>query len=48
MGPALISDIDEKVRQIDGVTETKIELVFDPPWDRDKMSDEAKLQLGLL
>jgi len=48
MGPVLVADVDEKIRQINGVKEVKVELVFDPPWDRDRMSDEAKLQLGLL
>lgn len=48
MGPILVEEVQEKIRQIQGVTEVKVELVFDPPWDRDKMSDEAKLQLGLL
>lgn len=48
MGPVLIGEVEEKVRQIKGVTEVKVDLVFDPPWDRDRMSDEAKLQLGLL
>jgi probable FeS assembly SUF system protein SufT len=48
MGPVLIGEVEEKIRKIQGVTEVKVELVFDPPWDRDKMSDEAKLQLGLL
>lgn len=48
MGPVLIGEVEEKIRQINGVTEVKVELVFDPPWSRDMMSDEAKLQLGLL
>ena len=48
MGPVLVAEVDEKVRQIHGVTDAKVELVFDPPWNRDMMSDEAKLQLGLL
>jgi len=48
MGPVLLEDVQEKIRQINGVTDVKVELVFDPPWDRDRMSDEAKLQLGLL
>lgn len=48
MGPVLVEDVRQKIRQINGVTDVKVELVFDPPWDRDKMSDEAKLQLGLL
>lgn len=48
MGPVLVSEIEEKVKQINGVEQVKVELVFDPPWDRDMMTDEAKLQLGLL
>jgi metal-sulfur cluster biosynthetic enzyme len=48
MGPVLLGEIQEKIRQIHGVTDVKVDLVFDPPWDRDKMSDEAKLQLGLM
>jgi probable FeS assembly SUF system protein SufT len=48
MGPVLINEVEEKIRMINGVQDVKVELVFDPPWDRDKMSDEAKLQLGLL
>lgn len=48
MGPVLIGEVQEKIHQLHGVKEVKVDLVFDPPWDRDKMSDEAKLQLGLL
>lgn len=48
MGPVLVQEAEEKIRQIQGVSQVKVELVFDPPWDRGKMSDEAKLQLGLL
>lgn len=48
MGPVLIGEVEEKIRQIEGVTDVKVELVFDPPWDRGMMTDEAKLQLGLL
>ena len=48
MGPVLVSEVEEKLKLIHEIKEVKVELVFDPPWDRDKMSDEAKLQLGLL
>jgi probable FeS assembly SUF system protein SufT len=48
MGPVLVGEVEGKIRQIQDVQDVKVELVFDPPWDRDKMSDEAKLQLGLL
>ncbi len=47
MGPVLVREVEEKARQIQGVTAVKVELVFDPPWDKDKMSEAAKLQLGL-
>lgn len=48
MGPVIVAEVEEKIRKIREVKDVKIELVFDPPWDRDRMSDEAKLQLGLL
>lgn len=48
MGPVLVNEMEEKIHAIQGVKEVKVDLVFDPPWDRDRMSDEAKLQLGLL
>ncbi len=35
------------VRQVEGVTDANVELVWDPPWSMDRMSDEAKLQLGM-
>lgn len=48
MGPVLVGEVEEKLREINGVTDVKVELIFDPPWDKSRMSDEAKLQLGLL
>jgi probable FeS assembly SUF system protein SufT len=48
MGPVLIADVEQKIRLIKDVKEVKVELVFDPPWDRNRMSDVAKLQLGML
>ncbi|OGT64153.1 MAG: putative Fe-S cluster assembly protein SufT [Gammaproteobacteria bacterium RIFCSPHIGHO2_12_FULL_45_9] len=47
MGPVIVEDAQRKIEQLPDVEEVEIELVFDPPWDRDKMSDEAKLALGL-
>jgi len=35
------------VRQVEGVTDANVELVWDPPWSMERMSDEAKLQLGM-
>ncbi|MBA3661370.1 MAG: putative Fe-S cluster assembly protein SufT [Gammaproteobacteria bacterium] len=48
MGPVLVQEIEEKIKRLDTVNTVQIDLVFDPPWDRDRMTDEAKLQLGLL
>ena len=40
--------VEKAVSEVEGVSEVKVNLVFDPPWDQSKMSDEAKLELGLL
>lgn len=48
MGPVLVADMEQKIRGIREVTDVKIDLVFDPPWNRSMMSDVAKLQLGML
>lgn len=47
MGPILIEDVKRKVLAIPDVSNTEVEIVFDPPWDRKMMSDAAKLQLGI-
>lgn len=48
MGPVLVSEIEQKICAIHQVAEVKVDLVFDPPWNRDMMSDVAKLQLGVM
>lgn len=48
MGPVLIAEVEQKIRQIKEVTDVTVELVFDPPWERSMMSDVAKLQLGMM
>ena len=45
---ALPREVEDRVRAVPGVTDVKIDLVFDPPWDRSRMSEAARLQLGLL
>lgn len=40
-------EVDRKVRAIDGVTDVNVEIVWEPPWDKDKMSDVAKMALGM-
>lgn len=48
MGPILIEDIKVKLNRIDIVQHVTVELIFDPPWQREMMSDEAKLHLGMM
>ena len=44
----IMEDIRQKVESVEGVTTATINLVFEPEWDKDMMSDEAKLELGFL
>jgi len=48
MGPVLVSEIEAKIKEINIVKKVTVDLVFDPPWDRDKMTEEARLQLGMM
>ena len=41
-------DVELRIREIGDVKDVKVEVVWDPPWTRDRMSDAAKLQLGML
>ncbi|WP_430614637.1 DUF59 domain-containing protein [Flavobacterium sp. JP2137] len=41
-------EVEEKVRSIDSVNAVEVELTFDPSWTKDLMSEEAKLELGML
>lgn len=44
----ILSDVQMKVEAVKGIKEVNIDLVFDPPWDRSMMSEEALLELGFL
>ena len=44
----LPKEVEDKVSAIEEVTSCKVNIVFDPPWDKDMMSEEAKLELGFL
>ena len=48
MGDVLVQDAREKVAIIPTVSDVSVELVFDPPWNTNMMSDEARLQTGLM
>jgi metal-sulfur cluster biosynthetic enzyme len=41
-------EVEEKVKSLDEVKDAEVEITFDPPWSQDLMSDEAKLELGML
>jgi FeS assembly SUF system protein len=41
-------ETEEKLRSIDGVKSAKIELTFEPPWEKDMMSEVAQLELGFM
>lgn len=41
-------EVEEKIKSIDMVNDCEVELTFDPPWSQDLMSEEAKLELGML
>lgn len=44
----IMEDVRQKIESIEGVTSAQINLVFEPEWDKDMMSEEAKLELGFL
>ncbi len=47
MADYIMEDVRQKLDTITGVTETNVNLVFEPEWDKSMMSDEAKVELGL-
>ncbi len=48
IGPILLQDAQEKIAVIPTVADVKVDLVFDPPWNQSMMSDEARLQTGMM
>lgn len=47
MGPFLVDDVRSKVAQVPNVSDVDIELVFDPPWNQEMMSEVARLETGM-
>lgn len=47
MGPVLVGDVEYRVGLVPNVQKVNVELVFDPPWSRDMMSEEAQLEAGV-
>ncbi len=48
MADFIIEDVRQKLETIEGLTTVNVNLVFEPEWDKDMMSEEAKLELGML
>ena len=44
----IVEDVKQKIASIDGIGEVTINLVFEPEWDKEMMSEEAKMELGFL
>jgi FeS assembly SUF system protein len=47
MGGMIAEEVKAKVKAVSGVKDAKVELVWDPPWTPDKMSEAAKAQMGI-
>lgn len=47
-GEFLVEDIKQKVSSVDGIETVNVNIVFEPEWTKDMMSEEAKLELGML
>jgi metal-sulfur cluster biosynthetic enzyme len=48
MGEVLVQDVRDKVQIVPTVSKANVELVFDPPWNQTMMSEEARLQTGMM
>ncbi|WP_310556006.1 SUF system Fe-S cluster assembly protein [Flavobacterium sp.] len=45
---SLPKEVEDKVKSLESVKDAEVEITFDPPWSKDLMSEEAKLELGML
>ncbi|MCH8818437.1 MAG: DUF59 domain-containing protein [Chloroflexi bacterium] len=48
MGPVIAQDAEGKITQVPGVSQATVELVWDPPWHQEMISEEGKMQLGMV
>ena len=48
MGPTIAADAENKIRNVSGVESANVELVWDPPWTQDMISEEGKMKLGMI
>ena len=47
MGGMIAEEVKSKIKAMNGVKDVKVDLVWEPPWSPDKMSEEAKAQMGI-
>ncbi|MEK7611610.1 MAG: metal-sulfur cluster assembly factor [Patescibacteria group bacterium] len=47
LGDSLVSDVKASLKDFDGVSDTEVQMTFDPPWDTSRMSADAKAELGV-
>lgn len=48
MGPTIAADAENKIKNINGIDGAKVDLVWDPPWTQDMISEEGKMKLGMI
>ena len=48
MGPVIAADAQARVMTVDGIEEANVDLVWDPPWNQDMISEEGKMKLGMV
>ena len=48
MGPVIAEDVKGKVLELAGIDDAEVEIVWDPPWTQDLISEEGKMELGLI
>ncbi len=48
MGPTIAADAQSRIMTLDGIKEANVELVWDPPWNQEMISEEGKMKLGMI
>ncbi len=48
MGPVIAADAQARVMTVDGIDEANVDLVWDPPWNQDMISEEGRMKLGMV
>ena len=48
MGPVIAEDVKGKILELPGIDDAEVEIVWDPPWTQDLISEEGKMELGLI